>query len=1096
MPNSHINLETLISQETLKKSLAGVVIVFIILFSAAVIYVVIQNNKSHQQSIVHLIDKIDNTLLNFQQQIENLASNDLIINSIVDDTNQDNYLPIFFRSLKLNNSANSSIVFSDYSGKIITGKNITIHQKFANKFNWQEKVLEHGHIYFDFSEHGILAAAPVLFADSPEGAIISYLPNLQELIPVSQNSTTFIYINNNNKVLYSSNNTLIPNGSIFKENQFQFWSKSKQNYLTGQIISLEPALSAFGNILWLAIFIIVSLICMFLGLMANVRSTAKYAAKSMNELQQTLAQAITQNGKTIELSTRNNEPIEFIAIRKAFNQVLNNLFNQTISLQKFTRVINSLGEILLVLDDNQNIILNNHSFTQFCENIGVSIPQDVDKILPDIKGLTTRDENTKVEISYPAKNLSQSTIAIRWRSADYINDKGEKLGRIFVGKDITAAKKLEVDLLIKNQAIDSAETPIIITDAEHSELPIIYTNKAFTKLTGYAQNEVIGKNCRFLQGENTKADDIAKIKTAIKLKKSLTLTLTNYKKDGSEFKNELTISPISNEYGIVTHFLGIQLDVTEREATENYLKLAKQKAEESTQLKSEFLASMSHEIRTPMNGVIGMLDLLLMSELNSEQQHNAEIAKDSANSLLTIINDILDFSKIESGKLEIENTPFDLLALFSHIAKAHAQQAHDKNLELIIDTTDIEISKICGDAGRIRQILNNLISNAIKFTDIGQVTVTAELTICHNQKAKLICHIEDTGIGIAKNRLAHVFDSFTQADSSTTRLYGGTGLGLAITEKLCQLMHGSIRVKSKKNTGSCFSFEVQLELIDDVEQPIKWNLDKHNILILDNEFNSSHILSKQLKKWGAHVVVENHSDNYNKHIEKYPYNIVFIDSSFTNTANKSDSVIELVKSLPQEYKDKMSFILMTKVNENQDKALLTDIGFRHYFSKPITPFTLNNALEEVLNNKQPINLKSCHEPLTALPLTQEKIPLLLVEDNRINQLVAKKVLLELGGDVTIANNGQEAIDILKANKSTFKLIFMDCQMPILDGYQATEQIRAGAAGEVNKTLPIIAMTANAMKGDKEKCLLHGMDDYISKPIKVDTIREKVALWLS
>ena len=987
------------SKETLSKSLTGVIITFIVFFCASVIYVVHQNNESQQQSIVNLTDKIDTTLLNLQQQVQNLASNDLIINSIIDNNTSNHYLPLLFRSLKLSNSVETSIVFTDHSGEIITGNNTLLHQKYASDFNWQATVLSSGLPYFEFSDRGVFIAAPVLMSALPQGAIVAYMSNLQPLVSNIVSNSTLIYINKNNQVLYSSNNQLIANGSFYSEKHFLLWSKNTLPYLTGNMVLIEPPLSAYGKLFWLTIIIVLSLLFMFFGLISNIKSTAKYASSSMQELQKILAEAITQNGN-IQVNQKDNEPFEFIEIRQEFNLVLKNLFDQTISLEKFTRVINSLGEVLLVLDAHKNIILNNNSFTQLCNSIGAEMPQELSKIIPE-QYLTVAAENSNFNMRYQLSGESSSkhSIILQWNASHYRDNQGEILGVILVGKDVSLANQLESELLIKNQAIDEAQTSIIIIDAVQSKNPIIYANKAFCKLTGYSLDEIIGTNCRFMQGPNTQASDIAKISKAINDKKAITITLTNYKKDGGEFKNELTVNPISNKQGDITHFLGIQLDVTAREATANYLKLAKQKAEESTQLKSEFLASMSHEIRTPMNGVIGMLDLLLRSPLNKEQHCNAEIAKDSAHALLTIIDDILDFSKIESGKFTIEHIAFDLLSLLTDVVKTHAQQANDKEIALILEMSDVELSLVTGDAGRIRQILNNLISNAIKFTQKGEVVITAKLTKQAKHRATLQCEIVDTGIGIAANRLEQIFDSFTQADYSTTRLYGGTGLGLAITSKLCQLMQGAVKVTSEEKVGSCFSFIIQLSIGEPVEKLNPCKLINTNNLKADANEQSAAAGSKPSHQ-------------------------------------------------SQQYKQ---------------------------------PFTL---IESYKNNLSPQSQ------------AQQKPRVLLVEDNLTNQLVAKKVLFELGCEITIVNNGKEAIRMLNKVLTSFTLVFMDCQMPVLDGYQATQKIRAGAAGDHNKIIPIIAMTANAMKGDKEKCLLHGMDDYVSKPINIEVLREKITLWSS
>lgn len=1088
MPNSNVNLATLISKETLRKSLAGVFFVFVILFFVSVLYVVDENKKNQKQNITLLTQKLDSTLLNFKEQVENLAKNDLIINSIVDYTNRDNYLPIFFNSLKFNNS----IVFTDYNGGIITGKNIPVFELNEAKFNWREKVLIDGDAFFEYSDAGVLSAYPVLLGDFSEGAIVSYIPDLKGLLTLSSSDSSLIYTNKNNKVLFSSNNQLVASGEAFIENDFMFWSITKESYLSGYIVAIEPPLSAYGNLFWLAFIILLSLIAIFIGVVSNVKSTAKFASNLMVELQQSLEVEISKsgsNGSNGSFSPNRIEPLEFVAIRNEFNSVLNNLFNKKLSLKKIASVINSLEEILFVLDHQQHILLKNDSFNGFCETVWGSEPEDYMDIFPEQHHLLLGSNKLNFVVQYALReqNSKVTYMSVEWHASPYVDDEGEKQGVIYTGKDITTDKKLKEELLIKNQAIDCAQTSIVISDAQQDDFPIIYTNMAFTELTGYSKEEVLGKNCRFLQGGNSDESNNTVIRSQLNKKAAFSNTLTNYKKDGSEFKNELTISPITNEIGVVTHFLGMQLDVTERERTSNYLKLAKEKAEETSKLKSEFLASMSHEIRTPMNGVIGMLDLLLLTDLNQEQNTNVKVAKDSASSLLNIINDILDFSKIESGKLEIENNEFDILSLFDHVAKAHAQQAHDKNIELIIDTSQFDFTIVVGDAGRIRQILNNLISNAVKFTEHGSVIVVATLNKKTDGLAKLHCQIFDTGIGIAENRLAQVFESFTQADSSTTRLYGGTGLGLAITSKLCNLMGGSVTATSQQKEGSCFSFDLNLGIVDNVEKQVCFATEGTKFLIFDKAIKSAEALRNQLEKWGGTVSIEVDEPHCIEIIDSWDFDIVFIDNSSVNA-------IEFVEQLTSTIKQKTTFILMTKVNDNVDKTALLNAGFSNYFSKPAIPDILKLSLGNVLTS-QPLDIIDVPPSNIVSKPRNKKVAFLLVEDNRVNQLVASKVLLELGGEVTVANNGKEAIEILNQQDVQFKLVFMDCQMPILDGYQATENIRTGAAGESYKTIPIIAMTANAMKGDKEKCLLHGMDDYISKPINIELLREKINLWL-
>ena len=401
-------------------------------------------------------------------------------------------------------------------------------------------------------------------------------------------------------------------------------------------------------------------------------------------------------------------------------------------------------------------------------------------------------------------------------------------------------------------------------------------------------------------------------------------------------------------------------------AREQALKLALLKAQEASTTKSQFLASMSHEIRTPMNGVIGMLNLLDNEPLTDKQKKYTQVAKSSADSLLNLINDILDVSKIEAGKLNIEMIDFDIHHLFSDFATSMSHRIQNPNLKLIVDIDDLQETIVQGDPGRIRQILTNLVGNAIKFTQQGSITVTAKLTPTLtegdlNDELMLHCDIQDTGIGIAKDKLNQLFDLFTQADSSTTREYGGTGLGLSIVKQLCQLMRGDIEVSSEINRGSLFSFSILLQ-----------------------------------------------------------------------------------KSSTQLIKDQ---------------------------SKDFT-------------RKTPINV--------SFP-TGSKI--LLAEDNKTNQLVALGILESLNLQVDIAEDGQQAIEMLKKHDSTYSVILMDCQMPVMDGFTTTHKIRSGEAGKEISDIPIIAMTANAMQGDRDKCLQAGMNDYVAKPIDEKILYKTLSHWL-
>ena len=397
-------------------------------------------------------------------------------------------------------------------------------------------------------------------------------------------------------------------------------------------------------------------------------------------------------------------------------------------------------------------------------------------------------------------------------------------------------------------------------------------------------------------------------------------------------------------------------DIDERVKSNLMLKEAKEQAEAAVKAKSAFLANMSHEIRTPMNGVIGILEILNRGELSDAQRSQIKIAKSSADSLLTLLNDILDFSKIEAGKLSLETIDFDLREFFKEVAAFMQTLAEEKELALNLDISGLRHDWVQGDPGRIRQILLNLVGNAVKFTEQGEVAIKAQVQP-EDQGLRLCVEIRDTGIGIERENLAHLFDAFTQDDSSTTRRFGGTGLGLAIVSQLCQLMQGSVRATSTLGVGSCFSFDVYLQ-------------------------------------FGANP-----------------------------------------DAVESERADENSF---------------------------------------------------------ELDSTQFRI--LLVEDNKVNQMVAEQLLKMQGLSCDVAENGEQAIQALKHAEPEYPytLVLMDCQMPVMDGYEATRRIRAGSAGSLYSDIPVIALTANAMQGDREKCLDAGMNDYLTKPINADALKECIA----
>ncbi len=666
---------------------------------------------------------------------------------------------------------------------------------------------------------------------------------------------------------------------------------------------------------------------------------------------------------------------------------------------------------------------------------------------------------------------------------------------------------MEIGNEIWDEVFNTGPVSMFVWENITGEWPVVKVTQNIKTLTGWSDQE-------FLAGEKNYADlihpdDIERVNAEEQAWKdsggsdNINMVYRIVDKDSQVKHVSEYTQTIKNGEGTITHLVGYIIDVTNHQLVIE----EKRVAENADRAKSEFLANMSHEIRTPMNGVMGMAELLATTELDSKQRMFTDVIVKSGNSLLTIINDILDFSKLDAGQLELDPAPFPLAEAIEDVATLVSSKVAEKDLELIVRVAPELPTMFVGDVGRIRQIITNIVGNAVKFTEKGHVYVNVtEANHINEGTRRLRFEVEDTGIGIAKDDLDLVFEKFSQVDASSSRNHEGTGLGLSITSSLVSLMNGEVGVESTVGQGSTFWFEVELEAHEGGQKKtLPIDVSGSKILVVDDNQINRAILAEQMQSWKFESVGLSSGEEVLPFLNAAANQDLTIDCivlDYHMPRMNGVDVVNLLKA-DERFAD-VPIVMLTSVNETDDRRTFSSLGIQGHLVKPARSSLLLETIIQVIQEDR-VNAQASTDPIDAKPVLPEealptpeivrpkdKVDVLVCEDNEVNRLVFSQVLEGMDISYEMAVNGKQGVEFYE--KYSPSMIIMDVSMPEMNGHEATAAIREIEAGTGQHT-PILGVTAHAIVGDREKCLEAGMDDYLTKPVSPDALVERVTHWL-